>query len=69
MSAGDLTSPFPITGMETAPLIRPTERELRERDLAGLTRRILEAMEELILRHPGQYLWLHDRYKTRPADE
>jgi KDO2-lipid IV(A) lauroyltransferase len=55
--------------MEFAPVIRPTERELAGRDLAGLTRRITAAMEEIILRHPEQYLWLHDRYKTRPPGE
>ncbi len=27
------------------------------------------ALEELIVRHADQYLWIHDRYRTRPPEE
>ncbi len=32
-----------------------------------ITRRLNTAMEELILRQPEQYLWIHDRYRGAPA--
>ncbi len=34
-----------------------------------LTLRMHQEMERAILRWPEQYLWIHDRYRTRPADE
>lgn len=33
------------------------------------TRKILEALEQLVLAHPDQYFWVHNRYRTRPPDE
>ncbi len=50
-------------------LLRPTPGEKEGKDLEGFTRRIVEAMEKIILRFPGQYLWLHNRYRTRPPGE
>lgn len=34
-----------------------------------LTLRMHQEMERAILRWPEQYLWIHDRYRTRPAGE
>ncbi len=34
-----------------------------------LTLRMHHEMERAILRWPEQYLWIHDRYRTRPAEE
>jgi KDO2-lipid IV(A) lauroyltransferase len=34
-----------------------------------LTLRMHHEMENAILRWPEQYLWIHDRYRTRPAEE
>jgi len=34
-----------------------------------LSRRIQAALERIALRHPDRYLWLHDRYRTRPPHE
>lgn len=34
-----------------------------------LTLQMHREMERAILRHPEQYLWIHDRYRTRPAGE
>lgn len=33
------------------------------------TARLQRAVENLIMRHPEQYFWVHDRYRTRPKDE
>ena len=33
------------------------------------TRRLNQALEELIMEHPAQWMWIHKRWKTRPADE
>ncbi len=33
-----------------------------------LTLRMHQALETVIRRHPRQYLWVHDRYRTRPED-
>lgn len=33
-----------------------------------LTSQIHEQLEAVIRRHPEQYLWIHDRYRTRPSD-
>lgn len=38
----------------------------RERDVERLVRTINARLEELVLQYPEQYLWIHDRYRTRP---
>lgn len=38
----------------------------RDRDVLALVTRVNGLLEELILRFPDQYLWIHDRYRTRP---
>ena len=38
-------------------------------DLAADTRRMNEYLERRILEMPEQYLWMHKRFKTRPAGE
>ncbi len=43
---------------------REGEEALRE-----WTGRIHRALEDVIRRHPEQYLWIHDRYRTRPPEE
>jgi len=45
--------------------------DLGDRDQATveLTRRINAALEEQILAHPDQWLWLHDRWKAHAAPE
>lgn len=35
----------------------------------ALTARVHTALEDVIRRHPDQYLWIHDRYRTRPPQE
>jgi len=34
-----------------------------------LSQAVHEALEPVIRAHPEQYLWVHDRYKTRPPEE
>lgn len=41
----------------------------REEELAKLTRRCNEELEKVIREDPGQWLWLHRRWKTRPPGE
>ena len=50
-------------------LLRPTREERARRDVAGFTGRIVAAMEKVIRSFPDQYLWLHNRYRTRPPGE
>ncbi len=38
-------------------------------DVAADTRRMNEAIEQLVLESPEQYNWMHKRFKTRPAGE
>ncbi len=46
----------------------PTQRTGdRDRDIAANTLRYNRAIEAFIRRHPDQWLWLHQRWKTRPG--
>jgi KDO2-lipid IV(A) lauroyltransferase len=38
-------------------------------DVQRMVERINRSLEALILRFPEQYLWIHDRYRTRPGGE
>ena len=40
-----------------------------EADVLAAVRRINEQAEQLVRRFPDQYLWIHDRYRTRPPAE
>lgn len=37
-----------------------------EADIAENTRRFLRPIEDIVRRYPGQFLWQHRRYRTRP---
>lgn len=50
-----------------ADVIQPESTGDRERDVENLVRRINRVLEELVLEYPEQYLWIHDRYRTRPS--
>ena len=41
----------------------------RARDVAVNTQRFQSALEAGVRRHPGQWLWIHRRWKTRPPGE
>jgi KDO2-lipid IV(A) lauroyltransferase len=38
-------------------------------DILAATQQCTEAIEAWILRYPDQWLWIHRRWKTRPAGE
>lgn len=40
-----------------------------DESVRSLTLRLHQEMERAILRWPEQYLWIHDRYRTRPAED
>jgi KDO2-lipid IV(A) lauroyltransferase len=48
------------------PVARTGDREV---DLVENTRRFACALEEMIARHPDHWLWVHKRWRTRPAGE
>jgi Kdo2-lipid IVA lauroyltransferase/acyltransferase len=55
--------------LKVEPLI-PIERTGdEEADVRALTIKITQAIENQIRQYPGQWLWIHKRWKTRPAGE
>jgi KDO2-lipid IV(A) lauroyltransferase len=40
-----------------------------ERDVSENTQRFAKAIEETIRKHPDQWVWVHQRWKTRPKGE
>lgn len=55
--------------MVYGPPLEWTSSGRREEDIAGLTQQITAAVEAWVRETPEQWLWLHRRWKTRPADE
>ncbi|MGB6899016.1 MAG: lysophospholipid acyltransferase family protein, partial [Candidatus Acidiferrum sp.] len=47
-------------------LIRTTDTE---RDVFENTQRFAKVIEEIIRKHPDQWVWVHQRWKTRPKGE
>ncbi|MCD6508092.1 hypothetical protein J7M22_15910 [Candidatus Poribacteria bacterium] len=37
-----------------------------EEDVRANTERLMRMLEELICRYPDQWLWVHNRWKTKP---
>lgn len=54
-----------LTMMVEGPLHAPTQGEFREQ-VAALTATIAQVLERGIRARPGQWLWLHRRWKERP---
>ena len=48
-------------------LMEPTGDE--DRDVRELTTKLSQHIENAIRRYPGQWLWIHKRWKTRPKGE
>lgn len=59
---------FRFRGMLAATLhVKPTGN--READIERITAEVNRGLEKLILRHPEQYLWIHDRYRESSKRE
>ncbi len=52
-----------------APPIQPLLTGDRAQDMEALTARCTSVLESWIRRYPDQWLWIHRRWKTRPAGE
>lgn len=52
--------------VEYGPALEVIRTGDRQRDVAENTRRFQGALEERVRAHPGQWLWMHRRWKTRP---
>jgi KDO2-lipid IV(A) lauroyltransferase len=50
-------------------LIRPEDWKNQDDPLRYITQRYTRAIEEIVREDPGQYLWVHRRWKTRPKGE
>ncbi len=50
-------------------IILPEEWEGRPDELAWITQEYTAAIEDFIREEPGQYLWIHRRWKSRPKGE
>ena len=50
-------------------IIRPEEWRGRDDPVRWVTQTFTSAIEEVVRRHPEQYLWVHRRWKTRPPWE
>ncbi|HPF39266.1 MAG TPA: lysophospholipid acyltransferase family protein [Phycisphaerae bacterium] len=50
-------------------VIQPEEWADKDDPLRWITQEYTTALENLIREAPGQYLWIHRRWKTRPKDE
>jgi len=50
-------------------IIRPEEWEAQPDPLFYLTARYARALETMVREEPGQYLWIHRRWKSRPKHE
>jgi Kdo2-lipid IVA lauroyltransferase/acyltransferase len=51
------------------PAVELVRSENEESDVAENTRRFNTVIEDYIRAHPDQWLWVHKRWKTRPAGE
>lgn len=50
-------------------IIYPQDWKDQDDPLRYITQRYTKAIEDFVLKDPGQYLWIHRRWKTRPKGE
>ncbi|MBX3397000.1 MAG: lysophospholipid acyltransferase family protein [Phycisphaerae bacterium] len=50
-------------------IIRPEEWAVQDDPLMWITREYTKGIEDMVREAPGQYLWIHRRWKSRPKDE
>ncbi len=53
--------------MEFGPAVKPIQTGDQDTDVALNMRKYNEIIESYIRRYPDQYLWAHDRWRTRPV--
>lgn len=53
----------------TTDIIYPRDWEREDKPLHYITQRYTKAIEDFVAAEPGQYLWVHRRWKTRPKGE
>ncbi len=51
------------------PLVELIQTDDTERDVFENTQRFAKVIEEIIRKHPDQWVWVHKRWKTRPQGE
>ncbi|MBC8107153.1 MAG: lysophospholipid acyltransferase family protein [Anaerolineae bacterium] len=55
--------------MATQDIIRPEDWKEQPEPMRYITQRYTKAIEDIVRRDPGQYLWVHRRWKSRPKGE
>lgn len=50
-------------------IIRPEEWQAQPEPMRYITQRYTKAIEDIVRKDPGQYLWVHRRWKSRPKGE
>ena len=50
-------------------IIYPPDWKSQDDPLRYITQRYTKALEDVVRKEPGQYLWVHRRWKTRPKGE
>jgi KDO2-lipid IV(A) lauroyltransferase len=50
-------------------IIYPEDWENQDDPLRYITQRYTKAIEDFVREDPGQYLWVHRRWKSRPKGE
>ncbi|MDQ7779549.1 MAG: lysophospholipid acyltransferase family protein [Planctomycetota bacterium] len=59
--------PSYVLGYE--PALVPSVTEYSEDAIPEVTQQVTTKLEEMILRKPEQWVWLHNRWRTRPPEE
>jgi KDO2-lipid IV(A) lauroyltransferase len=55
--------------LETQDIIYPQDWQNENDPLRYITQRYTKGIEDFVAKDPGQYLWVHRRWKTRPKGE
>lgn len=55
--------------IEMQDIIFPADWQGKDDEVVYITQRFSHALEQVIRKDPGQYLWLHRRWKSRPPEE
>lgn len=55
--------------MHFLPVIETIDTGDEERDLVTNTQRYSDFIQEKVARHPDQWVWMHERWKTQPGDQ